>query len=229
MWLLLFTLFHSHDLQAAEKCFSRHLKEAIEVNETRKPLYESATQGKSRNISRTLIGLEKLTLTLFSWRYDRRAKPYQQEGIPLLCDEFVPMNEIPPFAPHLPPPVTSPEKMPALDVREMKERLESALDSEGFEAVERLADEEIQKLEWLPHHFCMSRHVLESVRRSARLAPQHYRAAEARGLESPKEISRDFIRLQLRSLNQGLAIDKESYPLQARGIPIICQDVPKVP
>jgi hypothetical protein len=138
------------------------------------------------------------------------------------------MSEAPPFTPYQELPVPSPETLPEVKVKDIRERIESTLKRDGFEAAMSAADEEIHALEFLPQHFCMTRHVLESVRRSARLAPDHVVAAEKVGLKSPEEISRDFIRLQLKTLKRAYDLDRRAFPIQTRGIPILCQDVPRI-
>jgi len=81
-----------------------------------------------------------------------------------------------------------------------------------------MADAEILKIELNPHVFCMLRHFLESIRRAANMATKENAA-----------VTWDFITLHISYLDEALSLDRRALSIQARGIPIPCQDIPSIP
>jgi hypothetical protein len=75
----------------------------------------------------------------------------------------------------------------------------------------------------------MVRHLLESARRVAELAPAHAAQAAALDLPSPLWISGLLLRLHLFGLAQAARLDAQAFPLQCRGVPILSSDLPAVP
>lgn len=223
--LLLASTGYSH-AEIPNNCFRHHLREAIELNEARRPLYSRASYGESEAVTETLIGHERVGI-LIGYYFDWRAQPWRDAGIPLLCDEFVPMAGTPEFS--IQSPVDDAEKFEPLDGCDVRKELKEVYKAAGFEGVYHATRAKIASLESQPHYSCMTRHVLESVARAALLAPRHAEAARAQGLESPEKVSWLFIRLQLFSLADAVRLDEQAYPIQKQGIPILCGDVPPIP
>lgn len=67
----------------------------------------------------------------------------------------------------------------------------------------------------------MIRHFLESIRRVAGLAPTY-------GVRT-MFISKQMLWAHVRSLKKASELDQMAAPLQAEGLPILCQDVPYIP
>lgn len=213
-----------------EDCFKTHLLEAIGLNETRAPLYSAATNGRSLEISNKLIGLEKIFIMgnkLFG--FDRRARPYNRAGIPVLCLEMMPMAQAPKYVERRPEPWPRLESFQALDGPVLARELAFALKDNGLRAMADLAEESLNVLLVEPRFHCMSRHVLESLIRTARLAPEHARKALRLGLPSTEKLSRSFAQSHLPMLSSAAELDAAAAPLQAEGIGILCQDVPPIP
>jgi hypothetical protein len=80
--------------KAEHSCLSRHIREAMTLNETRKPEYSKLSAGASESISNALISFEK-ELIVGSYVADVVAYPFQAAGIPIACDEFISMSETP--------------------------------------------------------------------------------------------------------------------------------------
>jgi hypothetical protein len=74
----------------------------------------------------------------------------------------------------------------------------------------------------------MVRHLLESARRIATLAPLHETQARARGLASPRWISVLLFRLHVLALPIASSLDAQAYPLQCRGVSILASDLPRI-
>jgi hypothetical protein len=71
--------------------------------------------------------------------------------------------------------------------------------------------------------------VLESIARIGLLAPLHERMASRAKLASPLALEEDLLRAHFGGLGASAYIDTIAAPLQARGVPIVCNDVPVIP
>lgn len=208
--------------------FAGHLEEAIRLNRERMPLYSRLTGGESERISRRLIRWERLSLPLARW-VDRRARPWQARGVGIVADDFVPMSGTPEFrerSADAPPPLA--ELRPA-DARRIRRSLARALKQGGFGGIAAALRGELAALEAAPCYHCMLRHLLESMLRVATLAPAHAARAEAAGMKTTAGLSRLLLRLHLFALADAAKLDALAAPIQARGIPILCRDVPPIP
>jgi hypothetical protein len=220
----------SVDVQAPEsRCMERHMREAAALNKARMPLYDSLTDGRSRGISRRLIWTERLAIPA-AWWVDWRARQFQREGIRIVCDDFVPMARTPAFrARAAQPPQPLSAFVPA-DARRIRRGVDRALRRGGFPAASQALTRELRSLERTPAYHCMLRHLLESALRISSQAPRYAAEAQARGLlASPAELSRTMLDLHLAVLADAARLDRRAAPLQAEGIPILCQDVPPIP
>jgi hypothetical protein len=77
-------------------------------------------------------------------------------------------------------------------------------------------------------YHCMVKHLLESFIRAARLAPLHHEKAIAQGLPTTLSISKKILWGHLPAFQPGSEFDRDLAPLQAEGIPMLWQDVPKI-
>ncbi len=208
-------------------CFREHLREAIALNRERMPKYAELTGGASRAISRRLIWSERLALPV-AWYIDRRAAGYERAGIPLVCDAFVPMELAPEFRERsaAEPKPLSDFRSP--DIRRMHRAVRASFREGGFPAVSAVLEQEIHLLAEAPTYNCMLRHLLESALRIANLAPIHAAEAARMGMPSPENVSWLMIRLHLMTFEEAAQLDRAAAPIQAQGIPIVCQDVPPI-
>jgi hypothetical protein len=211
-------------------CFARHINEAMALNRARLPLYSALTQGASETISNKLISYEKWTAWA-AWYYDHKAKFFQEQGIPILCDEFISMHTVTTFDQSVPAFIQDPNKVSTpekLDTTEVKKRIKAAYQQASFSGVSQYLTDYLADLEKTGPYHCMVRHILESVLRASTLAPKHMEAAAAAHIKSTESLSWDFITLQLYALSAGDDLDREAFPIHIQGVPIICQDVPKI-
>lgn len=220
------------------RCLHNHLREARALNEARKPLYGRVTSGKSLDISDQLIQHESVALfwgPVF-FNLDRWAIPYQNLGVEIVCDDFVSMQQTPSFAERRVGPFPSLTHFRHPGSRYLKRELKKAM-NDGFGSVENRADELIHQLNSLfplsNQMNCMTRHLLESIRLIARNAPRHiakHRQLDPQlQLRSPSWISKKMIRSHLLYLADAETLDRLAAPIQADGVPIICNDVPPIP
>jgi hypothetical protein len=212
-------------VRRAAGAFERHVSEAIELNLARAPLYAGVSGGASIPVSRRLVRSERMLLPLARW-LDARAAPYHQAGIPVLEDVFVSMAQVPGFAPWVP-------VQPALtagppSARAAGQTIGRAYRTGGFAAAAAAASVELGMLADVHAHWCMYRHMLESALRISTVADRHTARAIELGLSSPLWISKLLLRLHLRGLGEAVRLDVLAYPVQRRGIPILCHDLPPI-
>lgn len=213
---------------AASDCFFRHLQDAVVLNRARFPLYSKLTGRGSEKLSQRLMMMEQLATPVARY-FDWRARRYQKAGIPLLCDDFIDMSETPEFSPAYDGPAPRLEEFRPEDFRTTRRALKRASREGGFEGLKTAALRELERLQGTPEFHCMSRHILESIARAAALAPRYVEDARSLGMKSPAGISRQFIDLQLFYLKEAAELDAMAAPIQASGVPILCQDVPPIP
>ncbi|MFZ5478002.1 MAG: hypothetical protein ACOZNI_14605 [Myxococcota bacterium] len=201
-------------------CFRAHLEEAIALNEARAPLYAALSEDAAR-VSRELVAVERAAMPLAE-HLDRAARPWQAAGVGVMCDEFVSMSEAPAFA-------ESGAVAPAPRLRPVASgaRIARGMRREGFAGASVAIEAELAALP--EGRACMTRHVLESMLRAANLAPVHVAEAAALGLASPESLSRTFLVAQIASLPEAARLDRLAAPVHARGVPMLCNDVPGIP
>lgn len=218
----------TEDAKPLGPCFQEHLEEAIALNESRRPKYSALTEGRSETISDTLIDSEKLSL-LFAQPIDEAAEPFHEAGIRIVCDEFVSMSETPTFSERFafaPEPIASFE---TVDGDRLTDDLKLAFAQGGFVALSEYADVSLSALDTPQGYHCMVRHMLESLRRIANLAPVHDAQAKEAGLDGTLAISEEMVRLHFLSISPAAKLDEQVAQLHAEGVPILCQDVPSIP
>jgi hypothetical protein len=204
--------------------FERHIREAIELNRRRAPLYAEASAGVSLAISRSLIRRERMLLPFARW-LDGRAEGYRRAGIPIMDELFVSMSGAPSFLARTPP--SLPTRDPT-DIRGMVRALRRAARDGGLPGALPLLDAELVRLTADAGCWCMLRHLLESARRVASCSAPHAERARQAGLPSPLWIHRLLFRLHLLGLPGAAALDLRALPLQRAGIPILCRDLPPI-
>jgi hypothetical protein len=208
-------------------CMARHLREALRLNKERMPLYAELTGGRSRAISRRLIWAERFSMPV-AWYVDWRARKFQRLGIPVVCADFEPMERTPAFRPRSgdPPPLSA---FAPVNPRRTARAVERAYRADGFAGAGEALEREIEALSQVPGFHCMTRHLLESALRITNGAWRYAADAEARGVASPAPLSRTLLSMHLTTLGEAARLDQRAAPLQAEGIPIVCQDVPPIP
>lgn len=209
-------------------CFRRHLQDAIALNEARRPRYAALSGGASLSISDELISTERLTLLVATY-FNLLARRYQDAGIPLACREFVPMASVPPMAEAPAPPATAERTRVPIDGDELSGWLIDVLDGVGPEALRASTNRVLAQLSYEPDRHCMVRHLLESTRRAAGLSFLHEQSAARAGLDSPRALSEQLMRLHLMALPRAAEFDARAAKIQEMGVPIVCGDLPEIP
>jgi hypothetical protein len=215
----------AHDEEPQKHCVSHHLREAIALNSERLEKYFAVSGGMSLPVSLRLISIERAILLVVP-ALEIPAKFYQKRGVPVLCLDMVPMDNAPPFVERVSTPL---EPYSPKSGQELQDKLTQLYGQGNLNPLEELLEAELADLQATPSYHCLTRHLLESILRSARLEPVYERMSRDRGLPKPNFISTTFIRAQIHQLKKAAEIDDQAAPLQAKGIPIICNDVPPIP
>ena len=228
-------------VSSGEHSFRGHLKEAISLNDIRRSQYADLAADdrighdlseQSEAVSDLLIKIEKkgaLASYMPTWfwkglNFDGAARKYQQAGIPIIREDLVSMKQVPDIRLYQRP-------FPILESR-YQGRSDYDFDDEelaDFESVANVLEQEIERLS-IEHRFnCMLRHVLESALRLAHHAPIYIEMARMKGISSPEKLLWRMLRSHFWVMDDVMEIDRLSAPLHARGIPIVCSDVPPLP
>jgi hypothetical protein len=205
----------------------KHVEDAIVHNKKNAPIYSRLSNGDSTFLSWTLIATEEISIYLLKGM-EKRARPYQEKGIPLLCEEVVDMKLLPTFQDNLQINLR-PTTFLTYDQSIIRNKISGFTDKDQFNEAYQAIKSDLMMLEKYPHQLCMTRHILESIARTLLLAPKHQASARAQNLADPKEIIKEFITIQNRSLPLAYYLDKWAFPLQKKGLMIYCQDVPPIP
>ncbi len=208
---------------------TQHLLEAIEINKERKPLYAKISNKRSLKISKTLIFFEALSL-ITSYILDNIAKYWQKRNVPIMVHEFIPMEETPSFSEKFSDLSDICTELPKLNTREIQSKAKELYKAKDYQGLYDYLDNIINnEMSQYPKHFCMIRHILESIRRGAYLIPLHIKRAKEMGTISPEWFCRYILVNQIIIIHSSRLLDTWAFELQKEGIPIIYQDVPHIP
>lgn len=208
---------------------TQHLIEAIEINKERKKLYAKISNNRSLKISKFLIFFEKLSL-VSSYILDNIAKYWQKRNVPIMVHEFIPMDQTPSFKEKFTKMDDVCTELPELNTREIQKKSMQLYKSKDYQGLFQYLDDLIEKeMSQYPKHFCMIRHILESVRRSAYLIEKHIERAQELNVRNPELFCRYLLKNQIMIIHSSRLIDVWAFPLQKEGIPIVFQDVPHIP
>lgn len=209
----------------SNNCFKQHILESISINTKRKQDYAKLTNGRSNRIFNTLIAYETVTLAPATY-FDLLAIPYHKQGIELFCHEFMGMNQAPVFDSNNR--INPTETFKPFDWKFYKERMEIALKHGNENELKSVLIQALEELKSMPHYYCMTRHLLESVYRFAHFMPIRMKEAQTKGMKSPRKIMIDVMKLHLLGMKDSHKIDLLSQPIQKAGIPILCSEVPNL-
>jgi hypothetical protein len=213
----------NHCFQAIQK----HISSAIKHNQKVAPRYAELSNGDSRFLSTALIQLEKISL-FFAKKMDRESRFYQERGIPLLCDELIDMNQLPPFQDQLPE-ASRPVHFYHYDYKKMNRNLKDFIKENRLNDAYQEIAYDLKTLDDYPYQWCITRHFLESIARTIMLSLGHRAQAQKLGLPDPINVIKKFVALQRRALPLAQYLDTKAFPLQKQGLLIYCQDLPVIP
>lgn len=208
------------------KAIRKHINEAIKHNKIVSRRYAKLSDGESKRLSYTLINLERISKLLII-NIDNESKIYQEAGIPLLCDELADMKDTPKFQERLPEELR-PVDFFQYDYKKLSKNLKQLMKEDLLDEAYQALANDLHRLEAHPYQQCMTRHFLESIARTIKLADHHRNEAKKLGLPDPLRLIKKFITLQRRGLMLTNYMDTQAFPLQKDGLMIYCQDVPAI-
>ena len=178
-----------------------------------------------------LIRTEYMCLP-FALAFDRRGKKFNEAGIPIIQDDFVPMEEI--RDPRDPPLYANRAgrgefEAVSAELNEYTRCLKDSAKSLDFEQAVRdtarmlmtVAERETR----CEAHFAMLRHVLESIGLAAVNA---IRFAELSAGKT-RLLSRDLLLFETRGVRTSVRLDRRAQGVHALGVGIIVNDLPSIP
>ncbi len=209
------------------KEMTQHLKEAIEINTERMPLYARLTNNKSIPFSKKLIRLERVTL-LPAWYFDRKGDQLQQKGVPFIKEEFIDMALTPSFSETFPEGIPFQQKLQPTKVSPYKKEIHRLIGIKDYQGLVDISKEWLEELSSQPHVYCMLRHLIESMRRVAFLAPLHIKKCNSLQIPPPIWHIQLLLKIHLWSLKESAKADEQVAFIQNQGVPFIYQDVPPI-
>lgn len=231
IFILLLGFFMISDVVLAN-CFRNHLREAIKINEERKPRYSLLSNAQSEAISEKLISFEK-RLLFFSFvfaNFDYKSQLFEPYGINITCDDYVSMSTVNKFNDFWPEGAPNVKDYVDFNLKQAKRLLYSAyFDYQDLKQVLSVTKDLLKEVEKELRYNCMIRHALESIARIAYMAPIQEATLEAKGEAGAIALAREMVYGHIFMLDTFNELDKMAKPLNTQGIPILCQDVPQIP
>lgn len=226
-WLVLCTLPAILGGCPRDDGFENHLNEAIELYEARKVEYAAMTNGQSDRLFDLLMSTEK-AIKPVARVIDWRATPFIERGIPVVENDFVPMDTARDTHDPVEPAMEFPDELKD-EVRELMDSFHD-IPKDDFENVAAkcyAALQTVSELETYYHvHLPMVRHVIESIG----LAALHAIDYSAMSGGQTDDLSRDFVSTQILGLNE-LIITFEGLAnsCHQQGVGVLVNDLPGIP
>lgn len=209
-------------------CLYDHMKEAKELNFERAGRYAELSNGKSLMVSGLLIGSESLA-QMTARIFDQRAHKFRQAGIPVLCEDLMLMKSAPEQQVKKEPSRSTPTKYGSAYIQDISEHLRTTLENDNFSNLEYISDLYVELFMSHKDYYCMTRHLLESIRRSSGLYEKYQQAASEKNISGLNQLMSDYLNAQINLLGFSFRIDQLAYDLSNEGINIVCGDVPHIP
>ena len=207
-------------------CFEDHLNEARALNKKRAQIYAKITNGESEKVSAFLISAEYLAHFSAS-TMDKESDQFARYGVNITCEGFVSMSTVTKFNSFvLPLPQLSQYRSPELS--EFKSRAKKMIQAKAWIDLTAAIEKEVKALDNTPEFNCMTRHLLESAGKISSQAPDQLKRLSIKKAPDASRLIQKLVSNHLVLLGAGKLLDHWAAPIQARGTPIICQDVPKI-
>ncbi|MBI2518787.1 MAG: hypothetical protein HYV97_00135 [Bdellovibrio sp.] len=216
-----------------EKPTTKHLLEAIHLNQARKKLYQQYFGTKAAKVFAKVMFYEHVMLP-FARILDWQAKPFLCAGVEILKNDLVSIGMTPNFSGQRIIPGRFERPDDREDVKNLRVHLQQSLEADQanndihFTKTLKLLSLKIKELNAAPHVNCLERHFLESTGFALTHAATYHVKSLALGLKSTLPLSIKFAKVHLQALSIMARLDRKAYPLQKEGIPIFCQDVPPI-
>ncbi len=225
--LMIFLLLFTGHAVAAQKCMVTHVREAMELNRVRRELYRQDGNHDAARIMNQLILLEKFMLP-GSRKLDRSVEQLQQHGVAMWCDDLTPMDRVSPYQNFSTPPELAYKAWPKKERKALTKRLRRF----RFEQRQQTYDAIKTTIETIladSHYHCLSRHFLEAMAHSIKQSQEHLDRAPEDLKEKVVRAVERLVRQTARAMVFANMIDDNAAEIQARGVPVLCQEMPPIP
>lgn len=206
---------------------STHILDAIRLNNKRAKMYASLSNGTSRVFSYKLI-LAEIACLPVALVLDLQAKRFEKAGLAIFSDIFESMDNVPNLNPEYPDTVNHTASLKEVKFENQVKELKYATTTKNFTKLESISDEIIAQLKEQPHVYLMTRHLFESIRRIASVAPYHLAKANDMSLPSPLPLLLRLLKLHYWALTFGQKLDRQSASIQTSGVPFLFYDLPTI-
>ncbi len=208
--------------------FEKHLQSAISLYGERKAQYSEQTGGATDTLFERLILTETLLLPVAK-TYDTRAYPFVQEGIGIIQNDFVPMDDNRGFDYPLPPAaeLTAELEQQAQDIIQQL----FAIDGQDAFAVSDTVNSVLRSINSLEQnhniYLPMSKHLIESLGYGA-LHSLYYRCDST---NKTYQLGQDLMALQLLAIKIGspLNYDRDANVFHQQRVGVLLNDLPHIP
>jgi len=207
---------------------SKHVKDALVINNHRAPLYAKLSDNKSLALSNELMTMETLAL-LWLTHLDYKAEPYIKAGVGVFEDDLIDMKETPVFMPNFED-NNAPIERISFPVKELSKAWSQKLKDDNLQSI---YSEAVTLLKEGALHAsnqnCLTKHFVESIARSIKNHEGHRETSRTLGLEDPKNLLLSFLTIQIKSLSWAQSLDRRAFEIQKNNVPLFCRDVPFIP
>jgi hypothetical protein len=229
--ILVFSFFQIQ-IATAKNCFTEHLHEAIQINSSRQLVYAKHLSGLDRErslfVSRSLIFSEKILAWSIAPGFDKRSRQLElKHGFNVTCSGFISMQHIGSMKGL--PKILSTNEFKKIDIASAQFKLKQMSEDRDFLALlglQKSLSELLSSMSSLQSN-CMLRHMVESIQRFVEIGL--LKSDLMKRDPEFKDLVWDLIDLQISGLVSGDVLDRIAAPVQKRGVPIICNDVPAIP
>tara|TARA_R110000868_G_scaffold117600_17_gene312673 strand:- start:22233 stop:22919 length:687 start_codon:yes stop_codon:yes gene_type:complete len=226
MKLLILSLFIALPVGAHEKCTVIHLKEAMNLNRERRELYRVDGNRDAANVMNKLILLEKVMLP-FTYSLDRSVRQLQATGMGMWCDDLVSMQTVPAYQASAEAPAHEYRAPNAKTLKSLKRKMKKFEINQSEELYLQIS--QLISIDLADHHYnCLTRHFLESAAKSLAATRERLDIVPGELKSDLERATKKLIKQLAMSLRFAQSIDQSAAPIQARGVPVLCQEMPPI-
>jgi len=203
-----------------------HLKEAMELNRERRELYRIDGNSDAAKVMNKLILLEKIMLP-FTYSLDRSVKKLQAAGMGMWCDDLVSMQTVPVYQASSDVPANSYIAPNAKTLKALKRKMKKFELSQSQDLYTEIS--QLILVDLSDHHYnCLTRHFLESAAKSLAATKERVEIVPPELEADLDRATKKLIKQLGMSLSYAQKIDQSAAPIQARGVPVLCQEMPPI-
>ncbi len=214
-----------------EDSFEAHLRDAIAQNLNRRPVYVRSGGMRAWTILSLQILAERASLPT-ARRWDREAKVFQAEGVPILQAELAQMSDAPDINSTIAD-CAAPDRAVARalkdEIRGYGCKLRQPIDKHDLKSIDEITRDlwnRLQKRQLAARlHAPLLIHVLESLGAFARHGREFGHRTDGRSVP----LSLKIIKGHAQVLRLALWLDIRAWPLHHLGIGLLINDLPPIP